>query len=55
VPNNGTAEAATATQAVFLNLPAGIKLVTAVSKEANTAILVVPPGVSVQSDWFSSG
>ena len=36
-------------QVVSIKVPAGMKLVTAVSNEANTVILVVPPGVSVEN------
>lgn len=36
-------------QVVSIKVPAGMKLVTAVSNEANTVILVVPPGVSVKN------
>lgn len=44
-----SSEAVTSAQAVSIKVPAGMKLVTAVSNEANTVILVVPPGVSVQT------
>lgn len=37
----------TTNTAVSIKIPAGMKLVTAVSNEANTVVLVVPPGVSV--------
>ncbi len=43
-----TAEAATTGQTISIKVPSGMKLITAVSNEANTIILVVPPGVSVQ-------
>ncbi len=36
-------------QTISITVPAGMKLVTAVSNEANTVILVVPPGVSVKT------
>jgi hypothetical protein len=36
-------------QVVSIKVPAGMKLVTAVSNEANMVILVVPPGVSVKN------
>ena len=44
-----SSEVVTTAQTVFVKVPAGMKLVTAVSNEANTVILVVPPGVSVET------
>lgn len=35
-------------QTVTIQLPAGMKLITAVADEANTVVVVVPPGVSVK-------
>ncbi|MBK8900620.1 MAG: hypothetical protein IPM53_05510 [Anaerolineaceae bacterium] len=46
VPDSGKAPAT----AVSLKLPAGMKLVTAVSNEPNTIILVVPPGTTVETE-----
>ena len=44
-----SAETTVPAQVISIKVPTGMKLVTAVSNEANTVILVVPPGVSVQS------
>ncbi len=43
------AEAVTIAKTISIKMPTGMKLVTAVSNEANTVILVVPPGVSVET------
>ena len=43
------ATAATTPKTVKIQLPEGMKLVTAVSNEINTVVLVVPPGVSVEN------
>ena len=50
VPDNDreSSETSATTTAVSIQVPPGMKLVTAVSNEANTVILVVPPGVTVQ-------
>jgi hypothetical protein len=42
-------ETVTKAQTISIKVPTGMKLVTAVSNEANTVILVVPPGVSVET------
>ena len=43
------ATAASTPKTVKIQLPEGMKLVTAVSNEINTVVLVVPPGVSVEN------
>ena len=43
------AAAASTPKTVKIQLPEGMKLVTAVSNEINTVVLVVPPGVSVEN------
>ena len=43
------ATAAITPKTVKIQLPEGMKLVTAVSNEINTVVLVVPPGVSVEN------
>lgn len=43
-------EDVTTAQTVSIKVPAGMKLVTAVSNEANTVILVVPKGLTVQQE-----
>ncbi len=44
-----TGEAITTAKTISIKVPTGMKLVTAVSNEANTVILVVPPDVSVDA------
>ncbi|MAU01286.1 MAG: hypothetical protein CL608_29445 [Anaerolineaceae bacterium] len=44
-----TSETTAPKQTVSVKLPAGMKLITAVSNEANTVILIVPPGVTVET------
>ncbi len=44
-----TGEMAVMTTAVSIKVPPGMKLVTAVSNEANTVVLVVPPGVTIET------
>ena len=48
--DKGDEETADVTTAVAIKLPAGMKLVTAVSNETNTVVLVVPKGVTVKKD-----
>lgn len=44
-----TTETGTSTPTVSIRVPTGVKLVTAVSNEANTVVLVVPKGMSVKT------